>query len=136
MQLFPNVGTVVIAALVQTELALSKLRLYKSPLTPSALTVLADLTALEADYTGYTAGGETITAFLNPVLSPAGGSSIDWPTEQFATVAPYTIGNTIYGWFLVSAAGDLIAAGSFNDPIDMSAADQGFAFPGGLVFPN
>ncbi len=138
MQVFPNEGTQAIAALVQAELALSKLRLFTTVITTvGSGTKRADLIAAECDFTGYPAGGETITAFLNPLLAPIGGSSIDWPTKQFAAETPYTVGNVVGGWWVETAAGDLIACGTFPDGgIPIGEAGQGFPLSGSLVFPN
>ncbi len=71
---YPNSGTLEIASGVQTMLALSKLRLFKSTLSPGVTTTKAQLLAEEADFTGYPAGGETVTAFLSPGLYPLGGA--------------------------------------------------------------
>jgi len=136
MQFYPNSATLVIAELVRAELALSKLRLFQDGFVPSVSTVSADLVAAEADYTGYTAGGETITAWLAPLLNPLGGASIDMPTEQFAAVAPYTVGNVIGGWWIEDAAGVVYAIGTFAEPIPVGAAGQGFPMAVTLVFPN
>jgi len=137
MQFFPNSASLAIAALVQGELALSKIRLFQDGFSPSVNTTRAQLIAEEADYTGYAAGGETVTAFLPPILNPLGGASIDWPTVQFDAVAPYTVGNVIGGWWLEDAAGAVVyAIGTFAAPIPVGAAGQGFPLSGSLVFPQ
>jgi hypothetical protein len=137
MQVFPNVATQFIAGLVQTELALSKLRLFKSTITNvGSGTTRAQLLAAECDFTGYPAGGKSITAFLDPLLAPLGGSSIDWPTQQFAAADPYTVGDVVGGWWIETATGDLIACGTFTEPIPIGEAGQGFPLSGSLVFPN
>lgn len=137
MQVFPNEATQFIAALVQAELALAKLRLFKSTITNVGSGTTRDvLLAAECDFTGYPAGGKTITAFLDPLLAPIGGSSIDWPTQQFAAADPYTVGNVVGGWWIETAGGDLIACGTFPDVISVGAAGQGFPLSGSLVFPN
>lgn len=137
-QVFPNQGTQKIAALVQTALALSKLRLFKSTITDvSSDTTRAELLAAECDFTGYPAGGVEIEAFLNPLLAPIGGSSIDWPTVQFAIASPYTVTNTVGGWWIETAGGILIACGTFaGGGIPLVSAGQGFPLSGSLVFPN
>lgn len=136
-QFFPNSAALAIAALVQTELALSKLRLFKNGFTPSVSTTRAELIAEEADFTGYPAGGSAITAFLDPILNPLGGASIDWPTEQFAPASPFTVGNVIGGWWIEDAGGTLVyAIGTFAAPIPMNAAGQGLPLAGSLVFPQ
>lgn len=136
-QFFPNGACLAIAELVRSELALSKLRLFKEGFTPQVTTTRAQLLAEECDYTGYVAGGETITAFLAAILNPLGGASIDWPTEQFAAVAPFTIGNVVGGWWVEDAAGAVVyATGTFTPPIPLGAAGQGIPLAGTLVFPN
>lgn len=136
MQIYPNVGAINIATLVQTELALSKLRLFKQGFIPGVGTTAANLIAEECDFTGYPAGGNEVTAFFDPILNPLGGASTDWPTSQFAAAAPYTVGNMVGGWWLETAAGDLIACGTFAEAIPIGAAGQGLPLAGSLVFPN
>jgi len=58
------------------------------------------------------------------------------PTEQFAAVAPYTVGNVIGGWWIEDAAGVVYAIGTFAEPIPVGAAGQGFPMAVTLVFPN
>lgn len=135
-QFYPNSSTIVIAGLVQDELALSKLRLFQEGFVPSIATTRAELVAAEADYTGYPAGGVEVTAWLDPILNPIGGASIDMPTEQFAAAAPYTVGNTIGGYWIETAGGVLIVVGTFATPIPIGAAGQGFPMTLTLVFPN
>ena len=111
-QFFPNEATLWLAGLTQTELALSKLRLWQDgEVSPSIATTRAELVAAEADYTGYTAGGEALTAWFSPLNNPIGGSSIDSPKVQFDTASPYTVSNTIGGWWVETAAGDLVVIG-------------------------
>jgi hypothetical protein len=137
MQLFPNSGTLAIAALLKTALAASKLRLIKgNSFIPGVSTTRAELIALEADFTGYPAGGATIAAMLNPLLNPVGGASIDWPTVQFAAASPYTVGNVICGWWLETAEGVVIALGNFPQSIPVAEAGQGFPMSGSLVIPS
>ncbi len=137
-QVFPNEGTQKVADLLKTALALSKLRLFTTVIdSVGSSTTRVELLAAECDFTGYVAGGVEITAFLAPLLAPAGGSSIDWPTVQFAAAAPYTVGNNVGGWWVETAAGVLIACGTFpGGGIPVGAAGQGFPLSGSLVIPN
>lgn len=136
-QFFPNAATTWLGLLVQAELALSKLRLWQSgEITPSIATTRAQLVAAEADYTGYTATGEELTAWFAPLANPLGGSSIDSPKEQFAAASPYTVGNLIGGFWVETAAGDLVVIGTFENPIPVGAAGQGFPLSVSLIFPN
>jgi len=136
-QFFPNAATAWLADLVQTELALSKIRLWQDgEISPSIATTRAELVAAEADYTGYTAGGEELTAWFDPLNNPVGGSSIDSQKVQFDTASPYTISNVIGGWWVETAGGDLVVIGQFAEPIPMSGAGAGFPLSASIVFPN
>lgn len=122
---YPNSATLVMAGEQQTALALSKCRLFQSDLVPSVSTVKADLTGAEADYDGYTAGGETITAFSNPLLDPAGGASIEAFVQfEWAHVAT-DVGNLIGGFWIEDAGGDVRVIGTFPVPVPMQGAGQG-----------
>lgn len=118
MTLYPNSAALILAGLVRTSLAASKMGLYKaitSPLSPS--TTFADLT--EADYDGY--AQKTITNFLPPYLDPAGGASIQSGTQQFDFDTDTSLSNVVLGFFLLTSGGDLMVVGSFDAPISMSA---------------
>lgn len=121
---YPNVGTLWVANNMQADLANSVLHLYQDSLSPGVLTTLAELSAAEADYDGYAA--KTITAWLNELLNPAGGASIQAPTQQFEYVDGVGhVGNNIGGWYLVSSGGALVAIGTFPSPIALVANGQG-----------
>jgi len=118
---YPNEGALKIAATVRTFMALSVVHLFKSPLSITPSTTKADLTAAEADYDGYTT--KTITAWLPAYLDPNGGASIQSGTEQFdyGPVGTPPVTNNVYGFWIESAAGDLIVAGLFDNPVSMAA---------------
>jgi hypothetical protein len=121
---YPNAGTLAIAALVDTALASSKLRLFQSSITPSVLTTRTQLVAAEADFSGY--AEKTITSPLDPILNPLGGASIQIPTQQFEYDSGLgSVANDVGGWWIETAAGTLIAVGTFASPIPMSADGQG-----------
>lgn len=121
----------------KTAWALSKVRLFKSTLIPTPATTKAELVAAEADYTDYPAGGETITAWLDPVLNPAGGASISAPTVQFdVTTDPPPVTNLIGGAWLEDAAGKVRMVMPFAAPIPMEAAGQGFPLNLTFGFPT
>lgn len=133
--LYPNVGALWVALQMQTALAGAALRLFQSGVvTLTAATVLADLTAEEADYTGYPAGGEVIAAWTDPLLNPAGGASIESGLFQFQIAAPYTVPNTIQGWFIVEAGGVLVCAGDFPQTKNLVGAGDGIPFNVELIF--
>ena len=136
-QFFPNAATEWLAEVVQGELALSKIRLWQNgEITPSIATTRAELVAAEADFTGYTAGGEALTAWFDPLNNPIGGSSIDSEKVQFQTATPYTTANTIGGFWVETAAGELVVVGTFVEPIPMSGPGAGFPLSASIVFPN
>lgn len=128
MIFYPNTACLKQIGELKTVLALSKVRLFKDSLVPSVSTVKADLEAAEADYDGYTAGGETITAFLGELLDPAGGASITAPTVQFDFVSanPTVNTNNVGGFWLEDAAGAVRVIGTFAAPIPMEFNGQGF----------
>lgn len=136
--LYSLTGSAFLADLMQTALAASKLRLFKSTLVPVPETPLADFVTDEADFTGYPAGGATLTAWLDPILMPPPGSGyqIQSPMSQFATANPTTVGNVIGGWFLVETGGALIAYGTFGSPIPMEEPGQGIDLAPVLTFPT
>lgn len=137
--LYPNSGALFLATNAKTALAASKLRLYKgTTLVPIPATTLAELEAIEADYSGYTAGGATIANFSAPLLSPSGGASIQSGLVQFAFLSPTPpaepVSNVVGGWFLVDATGKLISIGTFPNGIGMAADGQGIPMNVQLVF--
>lgn len=120
MVLYPNVAALFLATTIRTALAASVLKLYtavSSPLSPG--TVKSDFT--EATYDGYTA--KTIANFLHAYIDPAGGASIQSGTQQFdyGPAAMPPVINTVLGFWLEDATGNLVVAGSFDNPIAMAA---------------
>jgi len=124
--LYPNTGTMKICTLMQTGLATSKMRLFKDGLiTLTPLTTLAELVAAECDYTGYTAGGQAITAWNAPLLQAGGGAGITSPTIQFAAGTPYTVGNVVGGGWIEDTGGVLWFAWKFDSAVPIGASGQG-----------
>lgn len=122
---------------LQTALALSKVRLFKSTFLPSVSSKAAELEAAEANYTGYTVGGAPITAWLDPLLEPAGGASITAPTVQFAVGAPPITQTDVLGGFWVEdAAGNIRLVGTFPAPVPMELEGQGFPLNIKIVEPT
>lgn len=126
--IYPNVGALWLAELVQAALANSVVSLFQGDgsfaLEPT--TVKADLEAVEADYTGYVA--IAVVAFNNPLLDQGGGASIRSPLLQPMIASPYTVPNTIQGWWLEETGGDLICAGDFPAPRPLVGAGDGIPF--------
>lgn len=129
-------GCEFIATAVQTALAASKLRLFKSTLEPTPATPLADYVSAEADYTNYPPGGEALALWLAPILSPGGGYQIQAPMVQFVVGDPVVAGNVIGGFWIEEAGGELIAFGTFGSPQPMEVADQGIDLAPVLTFPT
>jgi len=75
------------ANVVKTSLATGKIRAFKSPLIPNVNTTRAELIAAECDYSGYPAGGYTVTAFTGPTYPNAGGAQIQSPLVNFAYIS-------------------------------------------------
>ena len=121
----------------KTVLAASKVRLFKSTLIPTPSTTAADLAAAEADYTDYPVGGDAITAFLAPVLNPAGGASISAPTVQFSvTTLNPPITNLIGGAWLEDSTGKVRLIMPFAAPVPMEIQGQGFPLNITIGFPT
>ena len=125
MAFYPNAGALRLATVVRTELASSEVRLYKyGDVSPGATTTLAEMDAAECDFTGYAA--IVVTNFNVAGLYPLGGASIQ-TSVQFATASPYTVGNTVGGFYVVDTNGtdELLIVQAFPDPgISMGAAGQ------------
>lgn len=131
--IYPNSGSLWLAAIVQTALAASVLSLFQvGVVTLSATTTKAELEAAEADYTGYAT--ETIATWFDPLLNPLGGASIESGLKQFSIDAPYTVDNVIQGWWVEDSTGDLVCAGDFATPKPLVGAGDGIPFNIELVF--
>lgn len=118
----PLVGREAIGLDLQTFLAGSKVKLFQNNVLITVNTLKSELTV--ATFTGY--ADQTITATGDPVIDPInGGISITMPSFQWTTGDPTTVTNTIYGFWLETAGGDLILAGNFDDPINMTEPFQG-----------
>lgn len=131
---FPNESCFTRATAEQTVLALSEIHLFKSGYVPTVDTTIADLEAQEADYTTYAAA--VITAWLAPIKSSAGGAQITAATNQFSLAATPAAGNTIGGYWIQLAGGDLYLVRQFDDPQAMLAAGDGFDVTPTVIFPN
>lgn len=131
---FPNSSCFDQATALQTLLALSVLRLFKSGFSPDPDTVLADLEAEEADYSTY--APNTVTAFGAPYAPVGGGAAITAPTEQFTLAATPAVPNTIGGYWLETAAGDVVLIRQFDDPVPMVVAGNAILITPTIAVPN
>lgn len=119
------------ASAIKTALALSKLRLVQSSLTPNKNTTKAQLVAAEANFSGYTAGGYTLTAWSGPVNNPGSGAIITPPAVNPTWTDPDPdppVTNSIGAWWVEDAAGNVRLVGTFDQPISMAQAGDGFTW--------
>jgi len=109
---------------VRAALAGSKIKLWKEITQPLGVsTVKSHFT--ECDYDGYEE--VTITNFLAVHLDPdTGGASISSGTQQwdYGPASSPAVGNTVKGYYLESATGDLVLAGEFESLISMGLIGQ------------
>lgn len=128
---YPRSAALVIADQVRGIVAGGALHLVKESFNPTDLTTLAEMDAIEADYSGYAA--KTIAAWGASYTPPEGGAAIRSGEQQFNFVpeTPPTpdVTNLIYGWYytLASEVGPpavpvrLFVVGTFDNPQPMSA---------------
>lgn len=130
-QLYTRQAATSKAGVIKTSLALSKLRFCQGDISISQNTTKAELVAAEADFSGYTAGGYTLTAWVGPVNNPAGGAIITSPAVNPAVTDPDPdpiVGNTLSAWWVESAAGDVKLVGVLNPAVPMNQVGDGFLF--------
>lgn len=113
--LYPNVGAMHNIGLLRTDLINCEVNLFQNNLTPLPSTVIGDLTV--ATYSGYAA--KVVTALLAAYIDPAGGASAQIATIQYDHSGG-GVANSIYGFWVETAAGDLILVGRFEEPIPMN----------------
>lgn len=109
----------------QTYLVNSVIHLFKAEETfnPQPGTLLAEYTANECDFDGYAA--KTLATWPNIVASAGTSFLVFAPTQtwlwEFDTLGT---GNMVGGYYIVSAAGDLVDVVVFDDPVPMQGAYQ------------
>lgn len=119
------------ASAIKTALALSKLRLIQSSLTPNVNTTKAQMVAAEATFNGYTVTGYTLTAWVGPVNNPGSGAIITPPAINPTWSNPDddpVVTNTIGGWWVEDATGNVRLVGTFDAPISMGQDGDGFTW--------
>lgn len=119
------------ATAIKTALALSKLRLIQSTLTPNKNTLKVDMVAAEATFNGYPAGGYTLTAWSGPVNNPGSGAIITPPAVNPTWSNPDpdpVVSNSIGGWWVEDATGNVRLVGTFDQPIPMGQEGDGFTW--------
>jgi len=111
-------------------------KLFTGPLTPTPATTLADLEAVEADYTGYGAATITTMGTVKP-------SALQWALFKSVYFAisgsgPYT-GNEITGYWVETDEPNLVLAERFAAPVTLEALgdflDLNVMVPLNLVVP-
>lgn len=88
------------------------IKLFKSNTTPTHATILADLT--EADFGGY-AAASLDSPVVGSVLDASSRAVITWNDVTFTRTGTPT--NTIYGYWVNNANGDLLWVERFDNPI-------------------
>lgn len=98
------------------------LRLFKSPMSLTGLTALADFE--EADFTGYAASAAIVWA--TPIIAPSGEPVVNGDAKDFVGGSPLTTANTVFGWYVTDDPATVWYFGRvFDTPIGISEAGQG-----------
>jgi hypothetical protein len=111
-----------IAVLTQTDLINSVMKLFKFGFAPNPSTVKAELDANICDFTNYV--DKNVTAWAGPTLAPSPGYQLTAPVQEW-TVIDNTIGNTVGGYWIEDAAGNVMQIVKFDDPgVSMNSVDD------------
>lgn len=130
--IYTNEAALAEAATVQTDLALSLLRLFDNTLVPTVTTTKADMVAKETMLVGYPSGGYPLTAWSDPQLVSAGGAVITSPLVpvNYASGDAVSIGG---GW-IEDAGGNVRAVFVFDPPRTLAVVGDGFQFIRQLLY--
>lgn len=122
--LYTNEAAMSEAAVIQADLAASKIRLFDNSITPDVNTVKADLVAAETTLTGYPAGGYPVATFSDPLFAAGGGVIIYSVTVNpvYASGAAQVIG----GYWLEDAAGDVRDVVIYDPPRSLAVVGDGW----------
>lgn len=112
--------------LLRAALASSKVRLCQAPFVFASNTTKEAALVAEADYDGYTSGGNTITAFGAPLDATGGGAAIAAETTFTYVDDTGHVANTISSGWVELAAGGIILPFNLASPITLQADGQGF----------
>ncbi len=102
-----------------------KIRMFKSTFVPTSANVVADFVAAECDFTGYPALGIATTAPELPILTGSGVASASYGTYTFLSASPYTISNTVGGYWIETAGGAMVGYIRFPTPVTLGGLGQG-----------
>ncbi len=101
--------------------ASSLVHLLKGSLTLLPDTVLADLTALEADFTGYAAA---VIGTWNGASSPISGTLGCFTSVNFLADTPFVQANTVQGYYVTDPGNtNWLLAELFTDPVPIVDRD-------------
>lgn len=116
---YPNGGALYLAGQIRTDLVAAQLLLFQNNILPGSGTTAADLD--ECDFSGYTRLDPIVwgAVFLDPVLQGASFQTYNQWDFDGTDVSPTT--NTVYGFAILNAADELVACGTFDEPIPMAA---------------
>lgn len=76
-------------------------RLFQNDIQPTKDSILADFTI--ATFTGFATSAAIVWA--GPILNPDGEPIVIGDLKLFTGGSPFTVSNTIYGYYIVDAAG-------------------------------
>jgi hypothetical protein len=118
-------GSLALCQAIDTAAGNLTVRLLGSSIVLSPLTTLAQLVSAECAFSGYTA--QVIpTSTAGAFIDPQGGSSFPLPgTVTFRAAGNLATPGVVYGWWVQTAAGALMCAQVFTNPIDVTLPNQG-----------
>jgi len=107
-------------AVLLAQLSTANLRLYANDYSPVAGTVIGDLT--EANFTGYAA----VNGSWGSISTGGDGKAVTVGGPfNFTVGSSPSVGNLIYGWYLTSNSGLLLAAERLStDGLEMASEGQ------------
>lgn len=110
----PAVALAALTALIAEDAPLEavKVRLFQNDILPGPNNVVGDFT--EATYTGYTAGGITVT--WTTVVHDDTNRPIVYGSNCLFKATGSTVANTLYGYYVVDAASAYLWGGRFASP--------------------
>lgn len=111
----------------------AKVCLFKDDIIPNQDTLLADLEAAKATFSGY--AEVTVAAFLAPFRDTTGNVYLGAPTCAFTHSGGAT-DNVIHGWYIKDAAGVVyLGAGRFADAKSVTPSNTTVLVDPFLVIP-
>jgi hypothetical protein len=129
-QLYTQESALRKSALLIAGLANSKLRLIQGAFVVGAFTTKAQMVASEATFDGYPAGGYPLAAWTGPLIATGGGAIETSPLVNIAygPAGDPPVGNSISGWWIEDATGNVRTAGNYDPPRSASQVGDGWSF--------